>query len=59
MDDMIFRDFISQLNSDVSQFMHYWLNKHTKEPDNFPIKLSKEEWVEQFEAFIELKEGQL
>lgn len=48
--------FGTQLTRFIVSFKDYWKYKQDKEEKNYPDKLSFEEWVEQFLAFIELAE---
>ncbi len=49
---MKIKSFIYHLQEQLEEFEQYWDVHHEEEPDNFPLSLDVEDWMEQFNSWL-------
>ena len=41
-------DFISAMKLELNKFERYWVQHNKKDPSNWPMKSTPDDWLEQF-----------
>jgi hypothetical protein len=53
---MTWEEFVATLKKDIDAFGDYWTKHHLDDPKNFPAKMGRGEWEEQFLVYDREKE---
>lgn len=52
-------EFIGRLDAAVARFNEYWKRNHAESPLTFPLHLSLINWLDQFQAWLDIDEFEL
>lgn len=44
-------DFVDSIKADVDEFFVYWVSHNKENPTDWPLNLTENEWLEQYESW--------